>query len=108
MTTAGEPYETLAAILERELTLVAARGFTELEELEARRRELQESLPDIPPAEALPALERCRMLSKRVEIELLRVREAIMIELERVSHAQRAASGYAPTRRHGARVAVSA
>ena len=52
-----------------------------------------------PPAAARPALERCRMLHKRVEIELLRVREALLLELGRVRHAQRAADGYAPARR---------
>ena len=103
-----EPYETLASILERELALVAERGFDELQELKALRTELQDSLPEVPPTEARPALERCRMLSKRVEIELLRVREAMLVELERVRHAQRTADGYAPARRPGARVAVSA
>ena len=101
------PYETLASILERELALVAERGFDELQELKALRMQLQESLPDVPPAEAAETLERCRKLSKRVEIELLRVREAIVVELGRVRQGQRTADGYAP-RRHGARIAVSA
>jgi hypothetical protein len=102
------PYETLASIIERELTLVAERSFDELQELKVLRSELENALPTIPPAAARPALERCRMLQKRVEIELLRVREALLLELERVRHAQRTADGYAPARRHGARVVVSA
>lgn len=104
----AEPYETLASILERELALVAARGFDELQELKTLRTQLMASLPDSPPAEAGASLERCRRLSKRVEIELLRVREAMLVELGRVRQAQRTADGYAPMRAHGARVAVSA
>ena len=103
-----QPYETLAAVLERELTLVAERGFDELQELKTMRTELMRSLPDTPPAEAAATLERCRQLSKRVEIELLRVREAMLVELARVRQARRTADGYAPSRPHGVRIAVSA
>ena len=102
------PYETLASILERELALVAERGFDELQELKQMRARLQESLPSIPPAEAAATLERCRQLSKRVEIELLRVREAILVDLARVRQAQRTADGYAPSRPQAVRIAVSA
>ena len=107
-TAATGAYETLASILERELTLVAERKFDQLEDLKTLRAELLRSLPDVPPAEAAATLERCRKLSKRVEIELLRVREAMLLELGHVRHAQRTADGYAPSRRHGARIAVSA
>ena len=64
--------------------------------------ELQRSLPDTPPEAARATLERCRQLQKRVEIELLRVREVLLLELGRVRQAQRTADGYAPVRRQPA------
>jgi hypothetical protein len=97
---ATEPYEALAALIERELQLVSQRSFDELHALEAVRAELQRSLPAAPPEAARATLERCRQLQKRVEIELLRVREVLMFELGRVRQAQRTADGYAPTRPH--------
>jgi hypothetical protein len=53
-------------------------------------------------------LERCALLHKRVEIELRRVREAVLEELSGVRHAQRAAKGYAPVRATGRRVLTRA
>jgi hypothetical protein len=91
------PYEALAALIERELQLVSERSFDELQVLKEVRAELQDSLPPTPPEAARATLERCRQLTKRVEIELLRVREALLLELGRVRQAQRAADGYAPT-----------
>jgi hypothetical protein len=103
-----EPYEALAALIERELQLVSQRSFDELHVLKQLREDLQRSLPGPPPAEARATLERCRQLSKRVEIELLRVREVLLLELGRVRHAQRAANGYAPARRRVSVIAASA
>ena len=102
------PYEALAAIIERELQLVSERNFDELETLREVRAELQSSLPDTPPEAARATLERCRQLQKRVEIELLRVREVLLLELGRVRHAQRAADGYAPVQRQQRVVAAVA
>ena len=93
-----EPYEALAALIERELQLVSERSFDELEALNEVRTELQRSLPATPPEAARPTLERCRQLQKRVEIELMRVREVLLLELSRVRQAQRTADGYAPAR----------
>jgi hypothetical protein len=94
----AQPYEALAAIIERELQLVSERSFDELEVLREVRAELQSMLPDTPPEAARATLERCRQLQKRVEIELLRVREALLLELGRVRQSQRAADGYTPAR----------
>ena len=94
-----QPYEALAALIERELQLVSERSFDELQVLKEVRAELQRSLPPTPPESARATLERCRQLTKRVEIELLRVREALLLELGRVRQAQRTADGYAPPRR---------
>jgi hypothetical protein len=103
-----ESYEALAAIIERELQLVSERNFDELEALREVRAELQRSLPDTPPEAARATLERCRQLQKRVEIELLRVREVLLLELGRVRQAQRTADGYAPVRRRMPLVAATA
>ena len=42
-----------------------------------------------PPAAARPTLERCLALQQRVRVEMLRVREAILLELGQVRHGQR-------------------
>ncbi len=104
----AQPYEALAALIERELQLVSERSFDELEVLREVRAELQRSLPDTPPEAARATLERCRQLQKRVEIELLRVRELLLLELGRVRQAQRAADGYAPARQRVSMVAATA
>jgi hypothetical protein len=103
-----QPYEALAALIERELQLVSDRSFDELQALTQVRAELQSLLPASPPESARATLERCRQLTKRVEIELLRVREALLLELGRVHQAQRAADGYAPARRRVPVVAATA
>jgi hypothetical protein len=104
----AQPYEALAGIIERELQLVSERSFDELEMLREVREELQRSLPDTPPEAARATLERCRQLQKRVEIELLRVRELLLLELGRVRQGQRTADGYAPVRRRVPLVAATA
>jgi hypothetical protein len=103
-----ERYEALAALIERELQLVSERDFDGLEALREVRTELQRTLPATPPEEARGTLERCRQLQKRVEIELLRVREVLLLELGRVRHAQRAADGYAPMRQRTSVIAATA
>jgi hypothetical protein len=103
-----EPYEALAGLIERELQLVSERSFDELQALKAVRTELQAAMPATPPEAARATLERCRQLQKRVEIELLRVREALLLELGRVRQAQRAADGYAPARRRVPVIAATA
>jgi hypothetical protein len=103
-----EPYEALASLIERQLQFVGERRFDELRTLDLIRDELLRALPDTPPASARESLERCSRLHKRVEIELLRVREMLLLELSVVQRAQRAAHGYAPQRRDGLRIVASA
>ena len=103
-----DPYQQLAALIEQELQLVAERRFDELLAAKRARAELQESLPATPPVAARAELERCALLHKRVEIELLRVREAVLNELQDVRRGQRAAHGYAPVRAGGRRVFAQA
>ncbi|HWE09057.1 MAG TPA: hypothetical protein VG325_06870 [Solirubrobacteraceae bacterium] len=103
-----DPYQRLASLIEYELQLAGERRFDELLALKEARAKLQASLPATPPDTARPELERCALLDKRVEIELLRVREAILQELTVVRQAQRAADGYAPVRAGGRRVSAQA
>jgi hypothetical protein len=92
------PYERLARSIERELELVGEGRFDEVRALQADRSALIATLPEIPPDGARPALQRAALMSKRVEIEILRYREALMLELANVEHVGRAARGYAPPR----------
>jgi hypothetical protein len=95
---AAAPYETLARSIERELELVGEGRFDEVATLQAERAALISTLPDVPPASARPALQRAALMSKRVEIEFVRYREALLLELANVRRAGRAARGYAPPR----------
>jgi hypothetical protein len=92
------PYETLARSIERELELVGEGRFSEVAALQAERAALIATLPDVPPAAARPALQRAALMSKRVEIEILRCREALMVELAHLARVGRVARGYAPPR----------
>jgi hypothetical protein len=95
---AAAPYETLARSFERELELVGEGRFTEVATLQAERAAFIETLPPIPPASARPALQRAALLNKRVEVEILRCREARLLDLAKVELVARVARGYAPPR----------
>jgi hypothetical protein len=92
------PYETLARILERELEAVGSGELEAFGELSTQREALILSLPPVPPASARPALERAALTQKRVEIEIIRRREAIVLELAQAERVRRVANGYAPPR----------
>ena len=102
------PYEALAAVIERELGLVAARDFDGLRAIKRERAAIVRTLPATPPATARAALLRCDGLQKRVTVELHRVRESILLELRQVRLAQRAATGYRPSVARAALVSASA
>jgi hypothetical protein len=93
----AQRYEALARSLERELELLGEGAFDELTALYAERRELIESLPAVPPAGARPALQRAALMNKRVEIEIIRRREALVLEAANVERVGRTARGYAAT-----------
>jgi hypothetical protein len=92
------PYERLARSIERELELVGEGRWDEVAALQAERAALMADLPAVPPIGARPALQRAALMSKRVEIEILRYREALLLDLAKVELAGRAARGYAPPR----------
>jgi hypothetical protein len=108
MSVAAAPYAALAELLERELDLVRAGSVEQLTELHAAQAALRDCLPAVPPAAARFELERCRDLQGRVQEELLAVRAALLVQLRRVGHAQRAARGYQPMRTPVTRIAAQA
>jgi len=90
------PYETLARSLERELELLGEGAYAELETLHAERATLLAGLPATPPESARPALQRAALMNKRVEMEILRRREVLLLEASTVLRVERTARGYAP------------
>jgi hypothetical protein len=90
------PYETLARNIERELELIGEGAYDELEGLHAERAALLEGLPPIPPDCARAALQRAALMNKRVEIEIVRRREALLADAATVERVGRTARGYAP------------
>jgi hypothetical protein len=104
----GAPYETLARSIERELELAGEGRFAEMAELHSERAALIATLPQTPPAGANAALQRAALMSKRVEIEILRYREALLLELAFVRRFGRAARGYAPPRENRPHVRATA
>jgi hypothetical protein len=90
------PYEQLARMIERELELIGTRDYDALAALKTERDALIASLPDVPPACARPALQRAALMNKRAEIEILRVREALVMESANVERVGRTARGYSP------------
>jgi hypothetical protein len=101
------PYEALAELIERELELLGESRLQELAQLKLARTELLQSMPATPPAAAREMLERCVVLQQRVRIEILRVREAVLLELVQLECVRRTAEGYAP-RRTRQRISTSA
>ncbi|HUA70220.1 MAG TPA: hypothetical protein VMA96_04040 [Solirubrobacteraceae bacterium] len=92
------PYEALARMIERELELVGTGDYDALSELKSEREALISTLPESPPASARPALQRAALMNKRVEIEILRLREALLLEFANVERVSRTARGYSPPR----------
>jgi hypothetical protein len=92
----SQPYEALARSIERELELIGEGALDGLAALHAERADLLESLPAVAPDAARPALQRAALLNKRVEIEILRRREALLREAANLERVDRTARGYAP------------
>jgi hypothetical protein len=95
------PYETLLELIEHELHLAGEGRFDELARAAEARAVHVSTLPPTPPAAARPALERAELMQKRLTIEVLRCREALVLSLGELERVKRAARGYAPPRRRG-------
>ena len=104
----AEPYEALARTVERELELIGTSSHEELTALHEERDALIARLPLTPPACARPALQRAALLNKRVEIEILRLREALLLEFATVERVSRTARGYSPPREQHVHVRATA
>lgn len=91
----AQPYEALARSLERELELIGEGALDGLAALHDERAALLAGLPAVPPADARPALQRAALINKRLEIEILRRREALLLESANVERVDRTARGYA-------------
>ena len=90
-------YEAIAEHAELELEF-AGRGEVErVAEMAARWEELVAGLPETPPPAAAPLIERARLMHERTQIDLIRLRDALLADLAATKQASRAASGYAGT-----------
>ncbi len=104
---ATDPYERLLALISDELRLAGEGRFEELAQANEARAALIASLPPTPPASARDTLERAALMQERLNIELARGKEALMVALRELQLAQRTARGYAPPPR-GPRISTSA
>lgn len=87
-------YEALVTHAELELEL-AGRGEVEgLAALDGRWDELVADLPARAPAAAGPILERARLLHERTRIELIRLRDSLLVDAGLTVQARRTAAGY--------------
>lgn len=90
------PYETIAALAERELDLVRAGQLEELPVLHGRRDAVMALLPPQPPSGARIALERAAAAQAQVTATLDARMRAVADELTRVGRGQTAMRGYKP------------
>lgn len=88
------PYEAIVRLAERELELAGEGRYTEMAQLGHQRDALLASLPSPPPQSARDALTRALLIQRRVSIELIQRREAVLISLRRLELRARAARGY--------------
>jgi hypothetical protein len=94
-------------MLSNELQLAGEGRFDELVKANAARQILISSLPATPPAAAREPLQLVALMQERLNIEVQRGREAMLMALTELQRAQRAARGYAPPSR-GPRVSTTA
>jgi hypothetical protein len=87
-------YAALLEHAELELELAGRGELEQLSVLGERWDELTGGLPAEPPAAAASLLQRALLIHERTHIELIRLREALLAELETSGRAQRAADGY--------------
>lgn len=102
------PYEAIHEHAELELELAGRGDIERLVEIGARWEHLIASLPARPPRAAAPLLERARLIHERTRIELVRLRDALLADLDTATRARRTADGYAGQLRRGPRLDRSA
>ncbi len=87
-------YEAILAHTELELELAGRGDIDGLAALGEVWEELTADLPESPPPAARTLLERARLISERARIDLIRMREGLLVENAAALHAKRAADGY--------------
>jgi hypothetical protein len=98
-------YEAIHEHAELELELAGRGELDRLLELGQRWEELTAGLPSRPPAAAGPLIQRAQLIHERTRIELIRLREALLVDVATSTRAKRAADGYAGgLRRHRPRM----
>jgi hypothetical protein len=104
---ASDPYERLVDLISRELQLAGEGRFDELAEANKERAALIGTMPPAPPASAADTLRRAALMQERLNIELERGKEALLLAMRELQRAKRTARGYAPAPR-GPRISASA
>jgi hypothetical protein len=89
------PYEAICEHAELELELAGRGELESLSALGARWEELAAALPERPPPAARLLLERAGLIHERSRIELARLRDALLADVETAARARRTADGYA-------------
>jgi hypothetical protein len=87
-------YEAILAHTELELELAGRGDIDGLATLGESWEALTADLPPSPPPAARTLLERARLISERARIDLIRIREGLLLESASSLHAKRAADGY--------------
>jgi hypothetical protein len=87
-------YEAIHRHAELELELAGRGEIDRLLELAARWQQLTQNLPARPPARAGKLLAQARLIHERTHIELIRLRESLLVEISSTTHLKRVADGY--------------
>jgi hypothetical protein len=101
-------YRAIHEHAELELELAGRGELDRLVELGERWDALIAGLPACPPAAAGPLLQRARLIHERTRIELVRLRESLLVDVAASTRAKRAADGYAGQLRRRPRMDHSA
>jgi hypothetical protein len=88
------PYEAIHEHAELELELAGRGELERLAELGERWEDLTRDLPARPPAAAASLLRRAHLLHERTRVELMRLREALLVDISTSARARRASEGY--------------
>jgi hypothetical protein len=102
------PYEAIVEHAELELELAGIGDVAGLAALGERWGQLERALPERAPAQAKPLLESARLVHERTRIELARLQEAVLADLDTTARARRTANGYAGQLRRRPRLDASA
>ena len=94
------PYERLVALAEREASLVGSEAWEDLAALASERQAVLATLPQTPPREAGPMLERLAGCQALVTAALATARASTATELRTLGRGRGAVRGYAASTAH--------